>query len=527
MQSSDRRQLQQGQVLVLFALSMAAIIAMAALLFTGAHALAERRQLQNTVDAAALDAANLLIAVNGCSAAGDGGGPRPAVVAAARESVATNRPSYDLSAVEVSCPKGYGNHAVAVGLKDTSPSFFGADGLSIGVSAAAVNGRTPLDDFNVATLNPSNPNWRAQRNGCPSFTVNGGILVTFEGSVIVNSTCTLDVSQNGAVKALNNAFRMYLLGEARMRIGGEYAANTAGKISPEPLQNARPLMPDPLAGLIPPCSSADSSGCLGDSTTLPSRSMSSTGTGQCTAPNDNPCILLPGTYAGGIHAGTGSGPSTILLRPGVYYIRGGGLSLKSASGRIFSIPSAAVMPDELARQRYATTLSDTQVATNWQEDCPGPPATTTCGVLIYNAPSASGNWQVSGGNADTMTNGSQGVFELRAYNPDSDSLGHGKLFERYKNVVLWQARTPAPAPNKSQPVVSMVGGACTVLSGTVYAPGALLEFGGTTCGTGGGNDEKMTIQFIVWDLTLAGNNDFYFAYRSGNFIIPLGYGLIQ
>jgi hypothetical protein len=73
----------------------------------------------------------------------------------------------------------------------------------------------------------------------------------------------------------------------------------------------------------------------------------------------------------------------------------------------------------------------------------------------------------------------------------------------------------------------MTGGACVVLSGTVYAPGAEVDFGGSSCGTGGGADAQLTLQFVCWDLTLAGNNTFYFAYRRNGFATPFAYGLVQ
>ena len=65
----------------------------------------------------------------------------------------------------------------------------------------------------------------------------------------------------------------------------------------------------------------------------------------------------------------------------------------------------------------------------------------------------------------------------------------------------------------------MTGGACVVLSGTVYASGAEVQFGGSSCGSGGGGDAVATLQFVAWDLTLSGNNNFYFAYQRAAFAI--------
>ena len=55
-----------------------------------------------------------------------------------------------------------------------------------------------------------------------------------------------------------------------------------------------------------------------------------------------------------------------------------------------------------------------------------------------------------------------------------------------------------------QPIVSVQGRACVVLSGAVFAPGAEIDFGGSSCGVGGGSDAIATLQFLCWDLALAG-----------------------
>ena len=92
---------------------------------------------------------------------------------------------------------------------------------------------------------------------------------------------------------------------------------------------------------------------------------------------------------------------------------------------------------------------------------------------------------------------------------------------------MWQARSPAPGSSSPQPDLSMAGGACVTLSGTVYAPGGKILFGGASCGSGGGADTTTTLQFICWDLSLSGNNNFYFAFRADAFTQPMGYGLVE
>jgi uncharacterized membrane protein len=77
----------RGQILPLFALSLVAILAMAALLFDGANTLVNRRQLQNAGDAAALAGANVIQTIGSvrtCSAVSGAtpGAPRTDVAAA-------------------------------------------------------------------------------------------------------------------------------------------------------------------------------------------------------------------------------------------------------------------------------------------------------------------------------------------------------------------------------------------------------------------------------------------------------------
>lgn len=372
-------------VVVLFAVSLVVLLGFAGLVYTGAQALVLRRQLQNAGDAGSLAAANLLVVEQGCSADGSGGPPRATVVEAARLTVVANLPDYAPSDVAVSCPTGYNNFAVQVDLRDMGPAYFAMPPIEAATSSTAVNGRTLEHEYAVVLLNPSNPNWKAQRNGCASFLVNGGITVTFEKSVFVNSTCLVADSNNAAVKALNSSFRMVLTNGAVMRIGGEMALNTAGRITPNPEEHFRPLVFDPYAGITSPdVHVADpQSGAV-----LPDVNMSASGTGICK--NQDPCILTPGRYPGGIAAGGGGAPSTLLLRPGVYFIDGGGLKLKSASARVFSIPSAEVMPDSLAKTTFAKTLTNTQVALAWQTACPL--ASSPCGVMIYNDPANTTHW---------------------------------------------------------------------------------------------------------------------------------------
>jgi hypothetical protein len=76
-----------------------------------------------------------------------------------------------------------------------------------------------------------------------------------------------------------------------------------------------------------------------------------------------------------------------------------------------------------------------------------------------------------------------------------------------------------------QPPIALSGGGTIDISGTLYAPSAIVQMGGTSGGSGGGVD--ITMQFVSWDLQFNGNIGFRFYYRSDAFAKPTDYGLIK
>jgi hypothetical protein len=502
------RQQQEGQVLVLFAFVLVALVALGGLLFTGAQGLVMRRQLQNASDAAALAAANLLIIEGGCTAGSEGGPPRNVVDNAARAAATTNLPDLSTDNISVSCPTGYNNFAVRVVLTGTSPSFFGAGGQPVSAASTAVNGQIGTSVYSVALLNPANLSWPSQRNGCASFLMGGGITATVEGSVMVNSTCRLADNNAGALNTNGSSAALTMASGAEILIGGEYNRRVTVN-GMAPIENYSPPMVDPLSAIIDPPT------LLGANlnATLPARTLATV----CTGSNRNPCILTPGVYTGGFNP-TGAHGSLFVLRPGVYVMRGGGFTSGSAS--FYTVPPPTTVADVDVRLRYANVAA---AEARWSTDCPADPAVGRCGVMIYNAPSCDAcNWSLP--NADRISWGSNGSVRLRGYNPRGDP--DGGTFISVANIVVWQARLPAPSAAREQPQLHLGGGGSVTLSGTIYAPGAQVMFGGSSSGTGGLTDSAL-VQFIVWDLQLQGNNNFYFEYRGRYFAFPSSYGLID
>jgi hypothetical protein len=490
--SADPRHKERGQVIVLFALSLVAILAIASLLFSGAYSLVLRREVQNAGDAAALAAANILTANpsgKGCSASGSGGAPRPSVVAAAKASVKTNLPNFDLNKIVVTCPTGWDNQAVTVTITTQSLPYFGSGGGTVATTSEAVNGQVTRTKYSVVMLNPGYSAWGSSYNGCPSFQIGGGIVATFEGSIFVDSTCQVVGSLKGAMDANGGSAKVSLTNGAQIQLGGGYNKQNLTITGAAPVENMRPLLADPLGGLTDPLAYV-----AAGKAALPTYIQANV----CKGANRNPCTLQPGIYSGGINT---SGGETIFMRPGVYVMNGGGFNLGPSS--VFSLP-----------YDKATTSAAT-----WEADCPL--GSTKCGVMVYNA--STGAWAI---NKDLIGMGANTILRLRAYNHLADVTGNGSAFSEYDNVLFWQARTPAPAAGSPQPTVTLGGGGDVVLSGTVYAPGAQVKFGGGGSGSGGAS-ANFTIQFICWDLQLQGNSNFQFLYRSDLFARPTSYGLVR
>jgi hypothetical protein len=484
-----RRRDEGGQVLPFFALALSAIIAMAALLFTGANALVLRRSLQNAGDAAALAAANLIQARtltktgSGCSpvANPNPGAPWPDLVTAARASVAVNNPGVDPANVSVSCPSSRDNFAVQVDLLSSGKSIFGGGVLRVATTSQAYNGLVIGSNYSVVTLDPYYASgWPNGRKGCPSVLISGGPTVTLDGSLQINSKCP-STDSGGALGTNGNAAFITLNNGALIRMAGSYDPGPL-TISPAPL-TGQPVIADPL-GTLDPIST----------TGLPVRSASKL------TINGSSQVLLPGVYDGGIEL---KSSAIAFLRPGVFIIRNGELKI-GAQSSIFTIP---------------TSLSSTSAAT-WATDCPAStPTNHTCGALILNTGMTAAN--------DSIDVAAGATMKLRAYDAVADVSGSAPANpDQYTGLLIWQDGNPPATDTWEQPVISLSGGGSVDISGTVYAPQGLVSMGGNSGGSGGGPVD-LTLQFITYDLEFHGNTSFHFYYVESDFARPTDYGLIN
>jgi hypothetical protein len=471
----------RGQILPLFALSLVAILAMAALLFDGANTLVNRRQLQNAGDAAALAGANVIQTIGSvrtCSAVSGAtpGAPRTDVAAAVLASIDANLPGFNHADVTITCPAKWKNQAVQVDLARPSQGWFigsiGGGPINVATTSAAINGRFTSSKYSVVLLDPSNPGWPNGRRGCPAFQIGGGPTITFDGSVQVNSACT--AASGGALGTNGSSAVINLNNGAHFNLVGGYNPGPL-TITPAPTVGGQKLK-DPFTDLATP----------------PYASMTVRSATRIVL-NNTTQVLEPGVYRGGIQL---KNSSIALLRPGIYVFDGGGL--------------------DVGAQASFCSISTTSTATdcsNWAANCPD----LTCGVLLFNRGTQ------TGANAmGELAVGAGATLKLRAY----DDRAMGNAFVEYRNLLLWQDANPVPTSTYAQPTVRLGGGGQVEMSGTLYAPNAPVYMTGGSGGSGG-SATNITLQFICWDLQVQGNSSFHFYYNSEEFARPTDYGLVQ
>ena len=92
--------------------------------------------------------------------------------------------------------------------------------------------------------------------------------------------------------------------------------------------------------------------------------------------------------------------------------------------------------------------------------------------------------------------------------------------------MFWQSRTPIPTQSSAQPDISMSGGACVVISGTVYGPGArsTLAAPRAVAVAAATLSPRSSSSCLT---SISGNNNFYFAYQKDYFASPYVYGLVE
>jgi hypothetical protein len=318
-----------GQALAIFALSLTAVMGMAALAFDGGQVMLERRDQQNAADAAAIAAARYVRS--------DTTAAMNAAVAVATANGFTD--GVDSQSVTVNIPPTSGpNHNIAgyveVLIASTRLSLFsGVMGVANwDVSARAV--ATDLDGaggtFSILALDPT---------GCDAMLVSGnGALVAY-GNVQVNSSCT-----TGALRRQGNGDIVIDVAGGACNVVGDIQDGGGSGIIDCVQNEGAPSIPDPLRLLPAPAlpalarapveivgSKQIPNGCPGSSNpatyALPYVCQFSSNYKNTT------WRLYPGLYPGGIKLQGG----TFYLEPGIYYLAGGGLDITGNATDTWSV----------------------------------------------------------------------------------------------------------------------------------------------------------------------------------------------
>jgi len=439
---------ERGQVLVLFAGGLVALLLVAALAFDIGSMLVNRRDEQNAADAAALAGARHILT------------DPVAAEAAAREIALLN--GYDDAdpneVVNVYIPPIQGRYVglpgfIEVDIGSTRPSIFGGViGKATWPTAAfavATNSQNLTFPFSMLALNPT---------ACKAIAVSGGGVVEANANIQSNSNGTgcagdpVGFSRTGGATIDVNA------PDATCRVVGEFQDQGSGPpIDCTITQNSFAL-PDPLRNLPAPTKPALAAPMVYAGTASPAPTPPKNCPGGSPAPNEAspqlckipasggpnniPWILYPGLYPGGLAV---SQERTVYLMPGIYWIGGGGLDIGGDASIVTIGTETDAKPDvTTAPCAQALTLAD------------------LCGgVMIYNSklPAAPGG--------PLILNTSGARMKLAALDLPTTDPNH-----IYNHMVIFQDRTVTTA-------VTLNGSASTTMvEGIVYVPGAQIKLNG-------------------------------------------------
>lgn len=449
--SNTDRSGERGQVLVLFAGGLVALLLVAALAFDIGSMLVNRRDEQNAADAAALAGARYVLT--------------DAVVAesAARQVALLN--GYDDAdpdeVVLVHIPAIHGRYVglpgfIEVEVGSTRPSIFagviGRGTWPTGAMAVATNSQDLTFPFSMLALNPT---------ACKAIAVSGqGFIDAYENIQSNSNGSGCGAGDPTGFSRTGGATIQVHAPDATCRVVGEFQDEGSGPpitcsiaensfALPDPLRN----LPDPVkpglaapmvfagTGTAPPIPANCPGGSPAPSEGSPQKCRIPAGGSSANVP----WILYPGLYPGGLQVDKGR---TAYLMPGIYWIGGGGVDV-GGGGSIITIGTETdATPDPMTN--------------------PCATATTTAGlcggVLLFNStlPAAAGG--------PFVLNTGGAIMKLATLN-----LPSGDPNAIYNNITIFQDRTMTN-PLTINGSASSMGG--TIVEGIVYVPGAQIKLNG-------------------------------------------------
>lgn len=466
MSSTTSPERERGQSLVIFALSLVVLFGFAALAFDVGQMLLDRRAEQNAADAAALAGARYVVeptcfaspSLAHCANAvnealrvarinGYGDGSSNGVAAADGTTIKVQVPPGTESAF--AGQSGYVEVQISRSRGSLFAGVLGIAGQHVGVLANAANRSGVAADYSMIVLN---------KTACPSAKFTGSGVVSVSGNIQVDSACrhnpdAFDAGGATTVTVTSPNGAINVVGTANWPSGNVNPAPSTGQAYvPDPLAflpaPALPALPADVVQLAGPAQAAPS-GCPGG------------GSGHATALAPATCsfessyangggttwLLSPGYYPGGISVQGG----TLFLKPGVYYIGGGGFNAAGTGAYVYSVSST-----------WSGSTQPTSCTATSFADCGG--------VLIYNT------------NDPTATSGGSPVKDMRPISLNgSESIVHLYGIQNagiYTNIVIFQDPS-LPSSSSSGDVQLNGNGANLYVQGTIYVPKGYVAVQGT------------------------------------------------
>jgi len=450
---------QRGQVLIIFAGGLVALMAVAALVIDLGFVFVARREEQNIADPAAIAAARYIRATGGtyndmvaaaCKTAhlnGLFGGPSSTAAC-----IAANDPNGTSLAVNYPPLQSAGSFAgragfVEVVITRTHASILGRvlgfANIPVSASAVAAFSNGDSNSSSLIALDPGNHCSAGHIHGTGTINIHRLPGVTSGGYVQVNASCSNGPSDNvcspsgGALKVDSNASNFtapmtYVVGSCQATSGTVNGGLTEGA----------PVVGDPLGE-------------------LPAPRLSDYPAGRC-SPTDPP--LVPG--ASGCRF---SGAGTVTLQPGVYY---GGWQIQNNVTLVLS-PGLYIFAGGGVRLNAGGSITSVQGSG-------GTPAP----VMFFNTD-------------DPSTRSGQADIDFTA----TSTLALRPIASGpYRNILIWNDG------NGSNPdaIISLGGQTTLDIAGTIYSPkGPVTLEGGS--GVGGSPTNRAAIQIISWTWDVGGN----------------------
>lgn len=458
---------QDGQVLVLAALMLSALLGLGALAIDVGRAYTTWQQAQNAADMAAW-AAGLQMQMEGdCSTNATN------AIAVARYYATQNGYTNGTNGatVSVTCPYSGDNTKLSVTIGQQVTGTFTGPVFS-GVFTPQATGVAQ-----VRRQPPGSPFIALGTASCPGISINGAgtSLAVSNGGIVSNAACSSTSSCNGMSICAGS---------------GSIQSDTAVSANGTCSTGVTPTCSTLAAPVSDPLQYSYSYPCFPG--TSPYNGCADYTAGFSVSGGTH--VIGPGVYT----EISASGGATIYLKPGIYILRGGSgsASLTLTGGSALKICRTST---DASGGTYETSYGGSG----------GCAATTTsnAGVMIFNTVSG---FPGTTGTCRPISLSGGGTFDLAAQTSGS-----------YQGLVIWQdPRTNGGGSAICDSTVSLSGGGSTSLSGTVYAKNGSVALSG-----GGGwlTDSA----FYAKDFTISGGSAVTVNYNSGSNVLVMRTSLVD